>query len=102
LFFEWIFVFLRMDLGRRGVFFEGEYRYGFQNQEKDDEVKGAGNSVNYKYRMHSLYRLFGNPDYKKYIVNYKIGATFITAIGGKVQMWQQDIDAPALIVNIIS
>jgi RHS repeat-associated protein len=28
------------------------YRYGFQGQEKDDEVKGAGNSVNYKYRMH--------------------------------------------------
>jgi RHS repeat-associated protein len=28
------------------------YRYGFQNQEKDDELKGAGNSVNYKYRMH--------------------------------------------------
>lgn len=28
------------------------YRYGFQNQEKDDEVKGAGNSVNYTYRMH--------------------------------------------------
>jgi RHS repeat-associated protein len=33
------------------VYAEG-YRYGFQNQEKDDEVKGAGNSVNYKYRMH--------------------------------------------------
>ena len=30
----------------------GEYRYGFQGQEKDDEVKGSGNSVNYKYRMH--------------------------------------------------
>jgi RHS repeat-associated protein len=29
-----------------------EYRYGFQRQEKDDEVKGEGNSVNYKYRMH--------------------------------------------------
>ena len=29
-----------------------EYRYGFQGQEKDDEVKGTGNSVNYKYRMH--------------------------------------------------
>ena len=29
-----------------------EYRYGFQGQEKDDEVKGNGNSVNYKYRMH--------------------------------------------------
>jgi len=28
------------------------YRYGFQGQEKDDEVKGAGNSINYKYRMH--------------------------------------------------
>jgi RHS repeat-associated protein len=28
------------------------YRYGFQGQEKDDEVKGKGNSINYKYRMH--------------------------------------------------
>ncbi len=28
------------------------YRYGFQGQESDDEVKGKGNSVNYKYRMH--------------------------------------------------
>ena len=25
--------------------------YGFQGQESDDEVKGEGNSVNYKYRM---------------------------------------------------
>ena len=30
----------------------GAYRYGFQGQEKDDEIKGEGNSVNYKYRMH--------------------------------------------------
>src|SRR5690554_1687950 len=30
----------------------GGYRYGFQGQEMDDEVKGEGNSVNYKYRMH--------------------------------------------------
>ena len=30
----------------------GDYRYGFQDKEKDDEVKGEGNSVNYKYRMH--------------------------------------------------
>ncbi len=29
-----------------------EYRYGFQGQEKDDEIKGEGNSFNYKYRMH--------------------------------------------------
>jgi RHS repeat-associated protein len=28
------------------------YRYGFQGQEKDDEIKGEGNSLNYKYRMH--------------------------------------------------
>jgi len=28
------------------------YRYGFQGQEIDDEVKGGNNSVNYKYRMH--------------------------------------------------
>ena len=30
----------------------GAYRYGFQGQEKDDEIKGEGNSVNYKFRMH--------------------------------------------------
>ncbi|PKR80103.1 hypothetical protein CW751_11400 [Brumimicrobium salinarum] len=30
----------------------GGYRYGFQGQEMNDEVKGEGNSVNYKYRMH--------------------------------------------------
>jgi len=28
------------------------YRYGFQGQEEDDEIKGEGNSVNFKYRMH--------------------------------------------------
>jgi RHS repeat-associated protein len=28
------------------------YRYGFQGQERDDEIKGEGNSVNYKFRMH--------------------------------------------------
>jgi RHS repeat-associated protein len=28
------------------------YIYGFQNQEVDPEIKGEGNSVNYKYRMH--------------------------------------------------
>jgi len=29
-----------------------EYRYGFQGQEMDDELKGEGNSLNYTYRMH--------------------------------------------------
>lgn len=28
------------------------YSYGFQGQERDDEVKGEGNSINFKYRMH--------------------------------------------------
>lgn len=31
---------------------DNTYRYGFQGQERDDEVKGAGNSYNYEYRMH--------------------------------------------------
>lgn len=30
----------------------GEYRYGFQGQEKDDEIKGEGNSINFTYRMY--------------------------------------------------
>jgi len=34
------------------TFSSPEYRYGFQGQEKDDEVKGNGNSLNYKFRMH--------------------------------------------------
>ena len=29
-----------------------DYRYGFQGQEKDDELKGEGNSLNYTFRMH--------------------------------------------------
>lgn len=33
-------------------FSSSEYRYGFQGQEIDNEVKGDGNSVNFKYRMH--------------------------------------------------
>lgn len=28
------------------------YAYGFQNQEKDDELKGDGNSINFTLRMH--------------------------------------------------
>jgi RHS repeat-associated protein len=29
-----------------------EYRFGFQGQEKDDELKGQGNSINFKFRMY--------------------------------------------------
>ncbi len=38
--------------GRHAQQASGDYRYGFQGQESDDEIKGEGNSVNYKYRMH--------------------------------------------------
>jgi len=44
---------LPIAIGMDGRTISGDsYRYGFQNQEKDDEIKGAGNSVNYQYRMH--------------------------------------------------
>ena len=28
-----------------------QYRFGFQNQEKDDEIHGSGNSISFKYRV---------------------------------------------------
>lgn len=36
--------------GRHGN--TSDYRYGFQGQEMDNEIKGEGNSINYKFRMH--------------------------------------------------
>lgn len=39
-------------LNRQSEESAGDYRYGFQGQEMDDEIKGEGNSLNYKYRMH--------------------------------------------------
>ncbi len=45
------------------------YRYGFQGQEKDDEIKGEGNSLNYEYRMHDprVGRFFAvDPLFKEY------------------------------------
>ncbi|AMO20670.2 RHS repeat-associated core domain-containing protein [Flavobacterium columnare] len=32
--------------------YSNNYRYGFQGQEKDDQIKGEGNSLNYTFRMH--------------------------------------------------
>jgi RHS repeat-associated protein len=46
-----------------------DYRYGFQGQEMDDELKGEGNSLNYTYRMHDprVGRFFAvDPLTKKY------------------------------------
>ncbi|WP_347067853.1 RHS repeat-associated core domain-containing protein [Flavobacterium sp. WV_118_3] len=31
---------------------KANYRYGFQGQEMDNEIKGEGNSLNYTFRMH--------------------------------------------------
>ncbi len=53
--------------GRHGN--SSDYRYGFQGQEMDNEIKGEGNSVNYKYRMHDprVGRFFAmDPLTKKY------------------------------------
>ncbi|MGH2667488.1 RHS repeat domain-containing protein, partial [Flavobacterium sp.] len=43
------------------------YRYGFQGQEKDDELKGPGNSLNYTFRMHDprLGRFFAKDPLEK-------------------------------------
>ncbi len=49
-----------------------EYRYGFQGQEKDSELKGEGNSINYKYRMHDprIGRFFAvDPLFKSFSYN---------------------------------
>jgi len=58
-----------VELDGRTVSLDG-YRYGFQNQEKDDEIKGEGNSINYTFRMHDprLGRFFAvDPLFKKNI-----------------------------------
>lgn len=49
-----------------------DYRYGFQGQEKDDEIKGDGNSLNYTFRMHDprVGRFFAvDPLYREYPYN---------------------------------
>ena len=46
-----------------------DYRYGFQGQEMDNELKGEGNSLNYTFRMHDprIGRFFAvDPLTKKY------------------------------------
>jgi RHS repeat-associated protein len=63
-----------VELDGRTVSVE-EYRFGFQNQEMDDEIKGEGNSINYTFRMHDprLGRFFAvdklaskNPEFSNY------------------------------------
>ncbi len=76
-----------------------DYRYSFQGQETDDEVKGKGNSVNYKYRMHDprLGRFFAvdplSPSYPEltpyqFSHNSPIGKVEIEGLEGE---WKVDI-----------
>jgi RHS repeat-associated protein len=53
-----------------------DYRYGFQGQEMDNEIKGEGNSLNYTFRMHDprINRFFAvdplaskYPEYSPYV-----------------------------------
>jgi len=56
--------------GRNGS--QDQYRYGFQGQERDDEIKGEGNSLNFEYRMHDprIGRFFAvDPLTRKYAYN---------------------------------
>jgi len=48
------------------------YRYGIQGQEKDDELKGEGNSLNYTFRMHDprIGRFFAPDPLEKKYPNY--------------------------------
>lgn len=64
-----------ITIGRNWVSGSENYRYAFQGQESDDEVKGADNSINYKYRIQDprLGRFFSvdplapkYPDYTPY------------------------------------
>lgn len=88
----------------------GSYRYGFQAQEKDDEVKGAGNSVNYTYRMHDprLGRFFAidplTKEYPHYTPYSFSGNKVIHAIEleGKEELVVSNIlpsSRPAIFVN---
>ena len=72
-----------------------DYRYGFQGQEKDDEIKGNGNSVNFKFRMYDprLGRFFStDPREAEYVSNSPCafsGNRVIDAIEleGKEPLW---------------
>ena len=54
--------------GRSFVDPSRDYRYGFQGQEMDNELKGRGNSLNYTFRMHDprVGRFFARDPLEKY------------------------------------
>jgi RHS repeat-associated protein len=78
------------------------YRYGFQGQEKDDELKGEGNSLNYTFRMHDprVGRFFAvDPLIPKYPMltpyqfssNNPIGMIEVEGLeGSDIDLWMDD------------
>lgn len=50
----------------------GEYRYGFNGKEKDDEVKGSGNSLNFGARLYDarVGRFFKTDNFKSNFLNF--------------------------------
>ncbi|KEZ91957.1 RHS repeat domain-containing protein [Nonlabens ulvanivorans] len=71
---------------RHGSVDSDAYRYGFQGQERDDEVKGEGNSYNYTFRMHDprLGRFLSrDPLAKDYPHNSVYAFSENSVIGGK-------------------
>ncbi len=75
------------------------YRYGFQGQEKDNEIKGIGNSVNYKFRMYSprVGRFFAvDPLTKKYpwYTPYQFSGNQVT-ISRELEGLESDVDMNA-------
>ncbi len=89
-----------------------KYRFGFNGQEKDDEIKGTGNNLNFKYRMYDprIARFFAvDPLAAKYPYNstyafaenklglgreleglelvYDRSATYMTSIGDNTDMY---------------
>lgn len=78
------------------------YRYGFQGQEKDDEIKGDGNSLNYKFRMHDprVGRFFAvDPLFKKYEYNSPYAFSENRVIDGAELEGKEVIVSPILGVS---
>jgi RHS repeat-associated protein len=76
------------------------YSFGFQGQVRDDDIKGVGNSINFKYRMHDprLGRFFAvDPLFRKYpeLSTYQfsslnpIGMLEIEGLEGSLQKQQR-------------
>jgi RHS repeat-associated protein len=69
----------REKVKSKSKFLLHSYRYGFNGQEKDNEIKGVGNSVNYRHRMEDtrLCRFFAvDPIAKEYpeLTTYQVSS----------------------------